>query len=465
MTDNVKVPNNNNSQEATSTRDKPKNGGRSLRREFRTRESIITELVDNNPLAQAVYSFASAAVWFHIVVQILFNRQQLTDDISFVHWALFTNFHLFLLMWLEILTLFFLVYPVTKLYIKRHISGSTYSGSLFGLFVLSNILIHHPSLSWKHSLSNVGLFALILEQLRLILKSLAFAFNARDKVNNSDTSKDKEYSICSFTHFLYYHFAPVIVYRDFYPRSTARINWNRILGWSLHFLGSIYMLCVTFRHLVIPHFSRVGKEPFSMAEMGYSILTGYWTGIPIQFSMGYAMIHCWMNIWAELLHFGDKHFYHDWWTVTNSPDFLRKWNLIVGDFIFECSYLRLMAMTKNRYISGLAVYIISAIIHDYALYGLLGFFVPVHTIVYPVLALLGDISVLLMNKLGIFRNISRVHGNTLFYMSSYFSFSIWVGVSYMEFFARKNCPETLDGSWTEALGLSLKFPKCINMIS
>ena len=458
--------NNNKDKVSTSQNDVPKskNGGRPLRREFKIRESIITDLRDNNYLAQAVYSFASAAVWFHIVIQVLFNRQQLKDDISFSRWALFHNFHLVMFMWLQLFGVFLLVYPVTKLYIKKQISGRSYSGLLLGLFVLSNIFIHHPSLSWKHSLSNVGLFALIMEQLRLILKSLAFAFNAREKVNNSDTSKDKEHSICSFTHYLYYHFAPVIVYRDFYPRSTTAINWNRVIELSIHFLGSIYLLCVTVRHLVIPHFSRIGKEPFSMADIGYSILTGYWTGIPIQFSMGYALIHCWSNIWAELLKFGDRHFYHDWWTVTNSPDFLRKWNLIVGDFIFECAYLPLMTMTKSRMLSTYIVYCISAILHDYALYGFLGFFVPVHTLVYPSLATLGDISILLMDKLGIFRNISRVHGNTLFYMSSYFSFSIWVGVSYMEFFARRNCPETLDGSWTEALGLSLKTLKCIEIV-
>ena len=443
---------------------KSTNGSRPFRRDFKIRESMITDLLEKDSNVQAVFSFAASLVWFHILIQFVFNRKQLLDDMSFIRWALFHNFHLIMIMWLQLLSVSLLVYPVTKLYIKRYISGSVYSGLLFGLFVTSHIILHHPSLSWKHDVTNVGLGSLIGEQLRLVLKSLAFAFNAREKVNNLDISKDKEPSICSLSHYLYYHFAPVIIYRDFYPRSTTPINWNRILTLSIHFLGHIYLLCVVFRHLVIPHFSSIGKEPFSMSEIGYLILTGYWTGVPIQFSMGYGLIHCWMNIWAELLKFGDKRFYYDWWTVSNSTDLLRKWNLIVGDFIFECVYLPLMTMTKNRYISGFVIYVISAIIHDYAIYGLLGFFIPIYTFVYPFLALLGDISVLLINKLGIFRNVSRVHGITLIHMSTYFSHSIAVIVGYLEFYARKNCPETLDGSWKETFGLSLKFPKCINIV-
>ena len=464
MTENSKTFNNNEEVASKSAKieRKPTNGSRPFRRDFKIRESIITDLLEKDSNVQAVFAFAASLVWFYILIHLLFNRQQLSDDMSFIRWALFHNFHLIMIMWLELFSANLLVYPITKLYIKRQISGMMYTILLLGLFVVSHIFMHHPSLSWKHHVTNIGLFALINEQMRLILKSLAFASNARDKVNDLDISKEP--SICSFSHFLYFHFVPVLLYRDFYPRSTARIKWKRILTLSIHFLGTIYISCVTVRHLVIPHFSRIGKESFSMSEIGYLILTGYWTGVMLQFSVGYGFFHCWMNIWAELLKFGDRRFYYDWWTVTNSADFFRKWNLIVGDFIFECGYLPLMAVTKNRYISGLVVYIISAIIHDYGIYGLLGFFIPFYTCAFPFLALFGDAPVLLKKKLGIFRNASQVITNTIYFMTAYFSFATWVGVLYLESYARKNCPETLDGSWREAFGLSLKFPQCINII-
>ena len=466
MIENSKTCNNNEEVASKSAKieRKPKNGSRSFRRDLKIRESMITDLLEKDSNVQAVFSFVASLVWFYILIQFVFNRQQLLDDMSFIRWALFHNFRLLMIMWLELFSAYLLVYPVTKLYIKRQISGMIYTTLILGLFVASHMFLHHPSLSWKHHVTNIGLFALLNEQLRVILKSLAFASNARDKVNDLDTSKDKEYSICSFSHYLYYHFAPVIIYRDFYPQSTTPINWKRVLTLSIHFVGTIYLSCVIVRHLVIPQFSRIGKEAFSMSDIGYSILIGYWTGIILQFCLGYGFFHCWMNIWAELLRFGDRRFYYDWWTVSNSADFFRKWNLVIGDFIFECGYLPLMAMTKNRYISGLVVYIISAIIHDYGLYGLLGFFIPFYTFAFPFLALFGDVPVLLKNKLGIFKSVSPVIANTFYFMTAYFSFSIWVAVLYLESYARKHCPETLDGSWKEAFGLSLKFPQCINII-
>ena len=452
---------NNNEEEVLELERISTNRSRPLRRDFKIRESIITDLFEKDLNIQAVFSFATSIVWFFVLIQLLFNRKQLLDDMSFIRWALFHNFHLIMIMWLQLISVSLLVYPVTKLYIKRQISGMIYTILLLGLFVTSHIFLHHPSLSWKHNVTNVGFSALIGEQMRLIMMSLAFASNARDKVNDMEISHEP--SICSFSHFLYYHFAPVIIYRDFYPRSATPINWNRVLTLSIHFLGNIYLSCVVFRHLVIPQFSRIGKEPFSLSDIGYSILTGYWAGIILMFSIGYGFFHCWMNIWAELLKFGDRRFYSDWWAVSNPAEYFRKWNLVIGDFIFECVYFPLMTMTKNRYISGLVVCIISAIVHDYAVYGLLGFFIPMYTVVYPFLIPLGDVTLLLIKKLGIFRNVSRVHGITLIHMLTYFSFSIWVGIPFLEFYARKNCPETLDGSWKEALGLSLKFPQCINI--
>ena len=468
MPDNLKIFDNHQDIQLTPTTEatKVKNISRPLHKNFKIQESIITDLIDNNANVQAIYSFSSALIWSYVLIQFLFNRQQLKNDISFINWALFTNFHLLLLMWFEILTLFFLVYPVTKLYIKKHISGNTYSGLLFGLFAVSKILIHHPSLTFKLEITNVGLFALLLEQTRMTLKTFALALDARNKVIDRENCKemhDKEPSICSFSHFLYYHFAPVIVFRDFYPRSTKQINWGRIVQWSSHVIGCIYLLCLLIRRFVIPQFSKVGKEGFSTSDIEYTTLCVYWTAVLIHFAGGYGLLHCWMNIWAELLSFGDKNFSHDWWTATNCTDYLRKWNLIVGDFIFECMYLPLMTMTRSRYLSAFVVYTLSAVVHDYMAFGLLGFFVPAFTLLYPFFATIGDLSVLCMNKLGIFTSISRIYGNTLIFLSSYFFFSIWLGIPFLEFFARRNCPEILDGSWSEAVGLSLKFPKCINM--
>jgi hypothetical protein len=313
--------------------------------------------------------------------------------------------------------------------------------------------------------------AILCEHVRIVMKILAYAFHsvirtkeAGNKDSDDESNKGHKDDKNSLLHYIYFFFAPVMVYRDSYPKSESPTNWRRVLQLSVHFLGSVYLLLMGLRHIIIPHFSKACKVPLTSADIGHGILLGYWFGIPIMlFGMAHALIHCWHNIFAEILHFGDRHFYLDWWTVTNSADYLRKWNLIVGDWIFEYVYAPLMDKTKSRFLSALTIYSISAILHDYVLYGILGFFLPLHIFVYPTLAVIGDISVVLLNKLKLFRNISRIHGNTLFHMSSYFSFSIWVGISALEYFARVNNPNVIEGNWKERIGLSLAFPKCLTL--
>jgi sterol O-acyltransferase len=301
----------------------------------------------------------------------------------------------------------------------------------------------------------------------MILKVMAFAADARKKVRTSSEIKefDKDLFVCSFQHYVYYHFAPVMVYRDFYPRSSKTRNWRRILTLSLHYIGCQYVLLIGLRHLIVTHFSRVGIKPFTLSDIGDTILLGYWFGIPIMlFGLGYGLLHCWLNVWAEILRFGDRHFYQEWWASTSPADFLRKWNNVVGDWIFEYAYVPIMNRTRSRILSAVAIYTVSAIIHDYGLYGMLGFFMPLHTLVYPSLAFLGDVSLLVINRVGLFKDISNMYGNTLLHMFSYFSFSIWVGISTLEYYSRINCPETLDDSWMERFGLKLHFPQCITIV-
>jgi len=45
--------------------------------------------------------------------------------------------------------------------------------------------------------------------------------------------------------------------------------------------------------------------------------------------MFYAMFHSWLNFTAELLRFGDRLFYKDWWNAETLDMYWRNWNLPV----------------------------------------------------------------------------------------------------------------------------------------
>lgn len=53
-------------------------------------------------------------------------------------------------------------------------------------------------------------------------------------------------------------------------------------------------------------------------------------------------------MWAELLRFGDRHFYMEFWTVTSVGSFLRLWNLVVQDWIYIYLYRDFKIVNINR---------------------------------------------------------------------------------------------------------------------
>jgi diacylglycerol O-acyltransferase 1 len=48
--------------------------------------------------------------------------------------------------------------------------------------------------------------------------------------------------------------------------------------------------------------------------------------------------HLYMNILAEVTHFGDREFYKDWWNATTIGDYWRLWNMPVHKWMMRTVY-------------------------------------------------------------------------------------------------------------------------------
>jgi len=101
---------------------KPNKGKGGLRvREFKVRESIMRTLLEENPHVQSMAAFASAALWFHFIILILFNQEQFRKDLTFLHWGLIQNFDIFLLIWCQMFVQYIAFYSIAKQYIEKTI--------------------------------------------------------------------------------------------------------------------------------------------------------------------------------------------------------------------------------------------------------------------------------------------------------------------------------------------------------
>lgn len=62
----------------------------------------------------------------------------------------------------------------------------------------------------------------------------------------------------------------------------------------------------------------------------------------------FGFLHCWLNIWSELMQFGDREFYKDWWNAGAFPEYYRKWNGVVYDWIHAYAYVDLVRTLEKR---------------------------------------------------------------------------------------------------------------------
>ena len=64
----------------------------------------------------------------------------------------------------------------------------------------------------------------------------------------------------------------------------------------------------------------------------------------------FAVLHCWLNAWAEMLTFGDRLFYKDWWNSTSFSGYYRNWNIVVHDWLFSYIYQDMYMVSALLYL-------------------------------------------------------------------------------------------------------------------
>lgn len=223
----------------------------------------------------------------------------------------------------------------------------------------------------KYRLSPVITLAVMAEKVRLMMKMYSFSRENLRKFND----EQKDPPLPSKGQFAYFLFAPTLIYKDSYPRAQST-DYLRVLAFLVQFLISIFIVFSCVRHLIQPAFRNVGLEPLSFTKLIAHTFQCFLIGKVFLMMLFYGFLHCYLNMWAELLKFGDRLFYKDWWNSTSFSHFLRTWNVVVHDFIYQYVYIDLVLLT-NRSVATFGVIVTSALIHEYIIAVSIGFFYPV----------------------------------------------------------------------------------------
>ncbi|KAJ8669968.1 hypothetical protein QAD02_001227 [Eretmocerus hayati] len=208
---------------------------------------------------------------------------------------------------------------------------------------------------------------LLIEQVRMIMKIYAFVRSTAPCViasNQVGNGEDKKVYRARFLKFLYFMFAPTLVYRDEYPR-TAEIRWRVVLKLILEILVSVFCIAFILERFVMIYYHEYDSRIFEIPNMVSIISNNVLPFGLIYFLAFYLVFHCWHNLFAEILRFADRCFYKDWWNSPTIDIYYRKWNVIVHDWFYTYVYKDANEMLHNKLYAKYVVFFISALMHDY----------------------------------------------------------------------------------------------------
>eukprot|EP00042_Codosiga_hollandica_P019941 m.62960 g.62960 ORF g.62960 m.62960 type:complete len:180 (-) comp49604_c0_seq8:102-641(-) len=147
----------------------------------------------------------------------------------------------------------------------------------------------------------------------------------------------------------------------------------------------------------------------------------------------FAILHSWLNAFAELLCFADRQFYKDWWNARSFAAYYRTWNCVVHDWLYSYIYCELIQLRYSKLFSMMCVFVVSAVLHEWVIMCMLHFF-------YPVLLLMfGGVGVYFVF---LTRNQTGRVWNVFMWLMLFFGTGLLMCLYSVEYFARKNlCPD------------------------
>ena len=78
----------------------------------------------------------------------------------------------------------------------------------------------------------------------------------------------------------------------------------------------------------------------------------------------YFFFHLYLNILSEILQYGNREFYNDFWNSTSMDRFWRTWNLPVHQWLVSHIYLPMIDMKYTQNVASFMVFFVSALFHE-----------------------------------------------------------------------------------------------------
>ncbi|RPA87862.1 hypothetical protein BJ508DRAFT_301083 [Ascobolus immersus RN42] len=254
------------------------------------------------------------------------------------------------------------------------------------------------------------------------LKHISYAFTNRDLRDAylEDSPVPESYASCpypqniTFPNLWYFWWAPTLVYQPVYPRSgqfRPSFFFKRV---AEVIVLSLAMWFLTMQYAVPILQNSVGAlNAFNLPIILERLMKLSTVSLVIWLSGFFALFQSGLNALAELIGFGDREFYTDWWNAGSVGTYWSSWNRPVYLFMRRHIYAPLVGRGWSRQAAGFMVFLFSAILHEVAVG------VPTHNIIgVAFLGMLFQVPLVsLTAPLEKMRGKGSILGNCIFWIS------------------------------------------------
>ncbi|BFG39690.1 hypothetical protein CerSpe_259640 [Prunus speciosa] len=179
--------------------------------------------------------------------------------------------------------------------------------------------------------------------------------------SSSNTDIPHDISLNSLAYFMV---APTLCYQTSYPRTVCvRKGWVfRQLVKLIIFTGLMGFIVEQYINPIVKN----SQHPLK-GNLLYAIERVLKLSVPnlyVWLCMFYCFFHLWLNILAELLCFGDREFYKDWWNAKTVEEYWRMWNMPVHKWMVRHIYFPCLRHGVPKGVAIVIAFLVSAVFHE-----------------------------------------------------------------------------------------------------
>ncbi|KAG8624383.1 hypothetical protein KVT40_007450 [Elsinoe batatas] len=236
--------------------------------------------------------------------------------------------------------------------------------------------IHHPGIGTLCELHAVIVW----------LKTCSYAFTNRD-LRHALLNPDKEavpdlYKNCPYPknvtlkNLCYFWWAPTLVYQPVYPR-TERIRWGFVFKRGVEVVALSVVIWVASAQYAVPLLqnSLGGISELNITTIVERLMKLSTISLFCWLAGFFALFQSFLNGLAEIMRFGDREFYGDWWNSHSVRSYWTSWNKPVSQFMKRHIYSPMIGRGIPPTVAQIITFVFSGVLHEL----LVG--VPTHNII------------------------------------------------------------------------------------